>query len=104
MLTELTPEQFIITMSEQMEDVTETADPVVDISPYVAELIGAGLILPGTLDEELIEIIYRNDDATYDHILLPTEDEDIFIALVVDLAGERILGHYSMDLNDEPGS
>src|ERR1700722_72198 len=104
MLIELSPEQFISTMSIEMEDVTETADPAVDISPYVRALIGDGLVLPNTLDEELIEIVYRNEEGTYDHILLPTDDESVFIAIVIDLMGERISGHYRMDLNEEPGS
>ena len=103
MLITLSPEEFINTMSEEMEDVTETADPTVDISPYAEALIAEGLILHNTLEEELIEIVYRNEEGTYDHILLPTDDEDIFIAIVVDLIGERILGHYRMDLNEEPG-
>jgi hypothetical protein len=101
MLRELTPEEFISTMSEDMEDVTETADPTVDITPYVEELIAAGLVLPNTLEEELIEIVYRNEEETYDHILLPTDNEEIFIAIVVDLDGEAIVGHYQMDLNEE---
>ena len=104
MLIELTPEEFILTMSEEMEDVTETAEPVVDISPYVAELIAENLVLPNTLEEELIEIIYRNEEETFDHVLLPTDDEEIFIALVIDLENERIVGHYRMDLNEEPGA
>jgi hypothetical protein len=104
MLIELTPEEFILTMSEEMEDVTETAEPVVDISPYVSELIAENLILPNTLEEELIEIIYRNEEETFDHVLLPTDDEEIFIALVIDLENERIVGHYRMDLNEEPGA
>jgi len=101
MLRELTPEEFISTMSEDMEDVTETADPTVDITPYVEELIAAGLVLPNTLAEELIEIVYRNEEETFDHILLPTDNEEIFIAIVVDLDGEAIVGHYQMDLNEE---
>ena len=104
MLTELSPEEFISTMSAEMADVTETADPTVDISPYVRELIAEGLILPNTLDEELIEIVYRNEEGTYDHVLLPTDDESVFIAIVIDLVGESISGHYRMDLSEEPGS
>jgi hypothetical protein len=104
MLIELTPEEFILTMSEEMEDVTETAEPVVDISPYVSQLIAENLVLPDTLEEELIEIIYRNEEETFDHVLLPTDDEEIFIALVIDLENERIVGHYRMDLNEEPGA
>jgi hypothetical protein len=101
MLIELSPEQFISTMSAEMTDVTETAEPTVDITPYVRALIAEGLVLPETLDEELIEIVYRNEEETYDHILLPTDDESIYIAIVVDLTEEQILGHYRMDLSEE---
>jgi len=101
MLIELSPEQFISTMSAEMTDVTETAEPTVDITPYVRALIAEGLVLPETLDEELIEIVYRNEEETYDHILLPTDDESIYIAIVVGLTEEQILGHYRMDLSEE---
>jgi hypothetical protein len=104
MLNELKPDEFINTMSEEMTDVTETADPVVDITEYVGALAAAGLVLPNTIEEELIEIVYRNEEETFDHILLPTDDEEIFIALVIDLVEERIAGHYRMDLREEPGS
>jgi hypothetical protein len=104
MLRELSPEEFISTMSEEMTDVTETADAVVDITDYVGALAAEGLVLPHTIEEELIEIIYRNEEETYDHILLPTADEEVFIALVVDLEEAEILGHYRMDLTEEPGT
>ena len=104
MLIELTPEEFISTMSAEMEDVTEWAEPVTDISPYVQALIDENLILSNTLEDELIEIIYRNAEGTYDHVLLPTDQEEIFIAIVIDLVEEEIVGHYKMDLNEEPGS
>ena len=104
MLIELTPEEFINTMSAEMEDVTEWAEPVTDIAPYVQALIDEQLILPNTLDDELIEIIYRNEEGTYDHVLLPTENDEVFIAIVIDLVEEAIMGHYKMDLNNEPGN
>ena len=104
MLIELTPEEFINTMSAEMEDVTEWAEPVTDIAPYVQALIDEHLILPNTLDDELIEIIYRNEEGTYDHVLLPTENDEVFIAIVIDLVEEAIMGHYKMDLNNEPGN
>ena len=99
MLRELSPEEF--TMSEEMADVTETADAVVDITDYVDALAAEGLVLPNTIEEELIEIIYRNEEETFDHILLPTDNEEVFIALVIDLVEEQILGHYRMDLTEE---
>jgi hypothetical protein len=101
MLRELSPEEFISTMSEEMADVTETADAVVDITDYVDALAAEGLVLPNTIEEELIEIIYRNEEETFDHILLPTDNEEVFIALVIDLVEEQILGHYRMDLTEE---
>jgi hypothetical protein len=101
MTRELSPEEFISTMSEEMTDVTETAEPVVDITDYVQELVADGLVLPDTIEEELIEIIYRNEAETHDHILLPTADEEVFIALVIDLDAAQIMGHYRMDLNEE---
>jgi hypothetical protein len=101
MLTVLTPEEFIGTMSEDMNDVTETEDVTVDIWPYVAELANEGIVTEEVFEEEQVEIVYRNQAGTYDHVLLPTTDDNVFIALVIDLEGGIVMGHYRMELDEE---
>lgn len=84
-----------------MTDVTDTAIPVVDIWEYVEELVKQKLVDRYVCENNLVEIVYRNDTSTFDHILLPTENQNIFITLVVDIQNETILGHFKLNLNKE---
>lgn len=84
-----------------MTDITDTAIPVVDIWEYVEELIKQKLVDRYVCENNLVEIVYRNDTSTFDHILLPTENQNVFITLVVDIQNETILGHFKLDLNKE---
>lgn len=83
-----------------MHDVTTTAEPTVDIWGYVAILVKENIVAQYTYVKNLVEYVYRNDSATFEHVLLPTEHENVFIVVVVDLVNKSILGHYKLDLNE----
>ena len=86
-----------------MTEVTQTAEPVVDIWNYVEELVKQKLVDNYVYENNLVETVYRNDTSTFEHILLPTDDQNIFITLVVDLVSETIFGHTKLDLNQKYG-
>jgi len=100
----LSESEFKSTLSEnRMTDVTKTAEPVVDIWLYVEKLVEEGTVLKYVSDRHLVEHVYRNDESTVDHILLPTETGNVFIVIVVDLVEKEIRGHFRIDLNKEYG-
>jgi len=99
----LTKDQFKNTFDKQMVDVTETAAPVVDIWPYVEQLTRDKVVLNYVLDKQLVETVYRNSANTFDHILLPTDNKNIFIVIVIDLKAKQIMGHIKLDLEQEYG-
>ena len=101
MITELTYEEYLDTMSEEMTDVTETTDATVDIWPYVAHLVKHGLVAQEVLDKQEVEIVYWNEDETFEHVLLPTDKEEVYIVVVVDLDEELVIGHHKLDLTGE---
>ena len=86
-----------------MTDVTQTAEPVVDIWNYVEELVKQKLVDNYVYENNLVETVYRNDTSTFDHILLPTGNPNIFVTLVVDLTNQNIFGHIELDLNQKYG-
>ena len=94
----LTEKEYKETMNERMIDVTMTAEPVVDIWPYVLQLTLDKVVLEYVFKNELIEKVYRNDNGTFEHILLPSDNSNIFIVVIVDLKQIRIKGHYRLDL------
>lgn len=86
-----------------MIDVTETTESVVDIGPYVEQLTAGKIVDKYTFDNALVEKVYRNQTSTFDQVLLPTPDKNIFIIILVDLVNKKIKGHYRLDLNAEYG-
>ncbi|QNF34763.1 hypothetical protein HUW51_19270 [Adhaeribacter swui] len=52
-------------------------------------------------DQELVEKVYRSCENTYDHVLLPTENQNTFIVIVIDLLAKNIRGHYILNLDRE---
>ena len=84
-----------------MTDVTQTAEPKFDIWDYVRELVMQKIVEKYVYEGNLVETVYRNDTSTFDHVLLPTEDQNIFIILVIDLIKENVYGHFKLDLNEK---
>ena len=103
MTKQLTDTEFRNTFSDKMTDVTEIAEPVMDIWHYVDELVKQNIVDNYIYDNNIVEKVYRNDTATFDHILLPTDNQNIFITLVVDLTNKNIIGHIKLDLNKRYG-
>jgi hypothetical protein len=103
MTTLLTDNQYKQTLTPKMVNVTETAEPTVDIWEYVGQLVKQNVVIQYVYDKQLVETVYRNQTNTFDHVLLPTDKENYFVVLIVDLIHHKITGHYPLDLNKEYG-
>jgi hypothetical protein len=97
MTTALTEKEYKSTMAGRMIDVTDTAEPIVDIWPYVEELASDKIVPEQVFNNELVESVYQNEDGSFHHVLLPTEDQDIFIVLVIDVTERKIRGNFKLD-------
>jgi hypothetical protein len=102
-LQQLTEEQYKETLISQMINVTATARPAVDIWPYVERLVTEAVVQAYVVENNLVEVVYRDEANRYDHILLPTENKNMFICIIVDLQQKTITGHYRLDLEKEYG-
>ena len=98
MTKQLTEEQFKSTFGDKMFDVTETAEPVLDIWEYVEQLSIDNIVLKYVLEKQLVEKVYRNSLNTFEHILLPTNHTSVFIVLVINIIEKDIFGHFKLDL------
>ena len=86
----------------QMQDVTETAESAVDIWPYVESITGADL--DGTsIHERDVESVYRTGDGRFDHVLIPTNYQNVHLVIVVDRLAPTVMGHHLLNLNDKYG-
>jgi len=46
----------------------------------------------------LVEKVYRSWDGSYDHVLLPTAEENYFVVLIIDIKENATKVHYLLDL------
>ena len=100
---ELTEEEFRSTFGNAMLDITEKIDSTVDIWEYVGELYVSEVVSEYVVANELVEKVYRNDSFTFDHVLLPTENQNVFLVIIVDLLKENVFGHFWLDMEKEYG-
>jgi hypothetical protein len=101
MTNEINKQDYLQTMAGGMIDVTQNPSTVVDIWPYVHQLVQRSIVLPYILKKQLVEKVYRSSNNVYDHIILPTADKNNFVVLVVDRTAEKIYGYHLLDLNVE---
>jgi hypothetical protein len=100
-IPELNQTQYLSTMISPMTDVSKTAKPLVDIWPTVHSLVGMNLIPALVEKKHLVEAVYRNSAGSYDHVLLPTSRQDIFVCMIVNNNQKQIEGYYILDLGKE---
>ena len=104
MTQELTEIEFKKSFGNGMTDVTEMEiDEPIDIWDYVEKLTENKIVNRIVYEKELVEKVYQNDLKTFDHILLPTEKQNVFMIIVVDLEKKKVYGHKILDLNKEYG-
>ena len=61
-----------------MINVTESAEPVVDIWDYIENLVKENVIDNYVYENKLVELVYRNDTSTFDHILFANSRQKCF--------------------------
>lgn len=101
-MNELTGLQFKHTFGKSMTDITNVEiDNPINIWEYVKELTENKIVTRIVYERELVEMVYRNDENTFDHILLPTEKDNSYIVIIIDLKKNEIYGHRALDVNIE---
>ncbi len=98
---QLSEAQYLRTMKSRMNNVTESAEPVINIWDYAGQLLEANLISEYAFSKRYVEAVYENSENTYQHILLFTEQKNCYIVIVADITHKTIFGHYILDLNEK---
>ena len=97
-LRQLTREEYEATFREPMRDVTTTADEVVELWPYAEQALRA--LFPHVCNcAHDVEAIYETGDSAYQHVLIPSHEQNVYLSVIVDKPQRSILGHYRLDLN-----
>jgi hypothetical protein len=94
----LTKQKYLGTFAEPMQEIPATppaSTPLrieIDIWGYVAAIPSAAME-GHRVARQSVERTFRSSDGQYEHRLLPTEAEGIYLVVVVDLIGDRVYGH-----------
>ena len=74
-----------------------------DIWSYVQKLNKEKVVLDYVYENKLVETVYRNNENSFHHVLLPTDSKNVFIVIIINVTAKDIKGHFCLDLNREYG-
>ncbi|SMB90139.1 hypothetical protein SAMN00120144_3285 [Hymenobacter roseosalivarius DSM 11622] len=91
----LTFEGYNQTFEAPMREITRNEEELLDIWPYIESI-------PAT-DLEGFEIlnvlyVYRNASNLFEHILIGTENENVFLVIIIHIEHLKIHGHYLLNV------
>jgi hypothetical protein len=91
----MSAEAFNDTFQAPMQDVTRTAEQLLDIWPYVN-----AIPLTDFDGFELADVVYVYLDTSggYQHVLVATEDKNVFLVIVIDVKRVKINGYHLLNL------
>ncbi len=91
----LNEEAFNQTFQSPMQNVTHTAEQLIDIWPYV-DAIPTADFDKFTLRD--VAYVYLNPTGFYQHVLIATENKNVFLVVVLEVMNKRIYGHHLLNL------
>ena len=83
-----------------MRNMTESAEPVLDIWPYV-DAVDLGAL--GITDLTDVHYVYRDASDRFDQVLIGTGHFNTVFVVVVDRVLSVVKGHHVLDLNERFG-
>ncbi|TIX97693.1 MAG: hypothetical protein E5V17_00940 [Mesorhizobium sp.] len=96
----LQEDEFKVCFVKPMQDVTATAEAVVDIWQYADALDLDEIGLPYLND---VHYVYRDALSRFDQVLIGTGRFNTLLVIVVDRGKSAVFGHFLLDLNKEYG-
>ena len=96
----LTKPEFLLCFKAPMIDVSADPDPVTDIWTYVDGLTPNSVGVGALFD---VAHVYRDAAGTYDHVLISTDQNGVYLTVVVDRKAREIFGHHLLDMSFEYG-
>src|SRR5262245_14504486 len=98
----LTREQFQSTFGERMHRIDVDAPPPIDFWPYF-DAIPSEDFHGHDCSAGKVDYAWRSFSGCFEHVLVASEDPNIFMVVVLDLSALRVHGHRLLDLNQEYG-
>lgn len=93
----LTKSEYHNLSPDPTKEVTQTAEELLDIWPYVEEVFKTDL---NAIDSSELEVrwVYEMGEQKITHVLIPLGDENIVLAVVIDSEAKAIAGHHVLNM------
>jgi hypothetical protein len=93
----LTDADFQATFAPPMQRLEADEQPPFDFWEYF-DAIPAGDFGAYDCSDGDVDYVYRDASGRFEHVLVNSDDRDVFMVVVLDRALERVHGHYLLDL------
>jgi hypothetical protein len=94
---QLTESEFQVTFSAPMQRLGMDEGPPFDFWPYF-ESIPAADFDGVDCSAGAVTYVYRHPKGQYEHVLVDSDDRDVFMVLVLDRQAKRVVGHRLLNL------
>jgi hypothetical protein len=98
----LSDEEFKKTFKEPMQQLGPEAPAPFEFNGYF-EQIPKEDFQDFDCSEGIVNMAYENGDASFQHVLVSSKTNNVFMVLVLDLTQSKILGHRLLDFNSIHG-
>jgi len=98
----LSEQEFKATLAEPMQQLDKETEPPFVFWPYF-DAIPAADFCDHDCSDGAVDVVYRNPTGRYEHVLVRSDDTNVFMVLVLDRSEGVVLGHRLLDLNKEYG-
>jgi hypothetical protein len=98
----LSYEEFKATFADKMLPPPEADEPPVDFWRYF-DAIPAEDFENYDCSEGRVENVWRGSDRRFEHVLINSDDPNVFMVIVLDLKALTVYGHRLLNLYDEYG-
>jgi hypothetical protein len=93
----LSEDEFRATFAAPMQRAGPDAAPPFDFWPYFEE-IALEDFEGFDCSEGAVTYVWQGADGRYQHVLVNSDDRDVFMVIILDLQADSVAGHHLLDL------
>ena len=97
-LRQLSEAEYLETFGEPMRKAEPGAEPPFDFWPYF-EAIPKVEFGGRNCEDGIVDTVYREPSGRFEHVLVNSDDQNVFMVLVLDTRQMKVHGHRLLNLN-----
>lgn len=99
-MNKLSKAEYLATMAEPMKHLPATAQPLFAFWDYF-DAIPTEDFEGHDCSEGSVTYVWQDPSESFQHVLVDSEDKNVFMVIVLDVANSRVLGHRLLNFNRE---